>query len=107
MFLRGKIHASSLAEVVIALAVIALCFGIASLIFIRFTLVSSNYQFIQKQTEIQSLIWRKLQDKSTKLDIDDVEINEEQDDELEFARIVTATDRKGKIIWKQQIAKDE
>ena len=106
MFLKRKIASSSLAEVVIALSVIALCFGVASLIFVRFTVVASNYQFIQKQTEVQSLFWKKMQDRETELEYDEVELTEEQDDNLAAGTLVTAKDITGKVIWYQQLVKE-
>lgn len=106
MFLKRKITSSSLAEVVIALSVIALCFGVASLIFVRFTVVATNFQFIQKQTEVQSLLWKKMQDRETELEYDEVELTEEQDDNLPDGTVVTAKDITGKVIWYQQLVKE-
>lgn len=107
MFLTRKIASSSLAEVVIALSVIALCFGVASLIFVRFTVVTTSYQFIQKQTEVQSLLWEKMQNRETELEYEDVELIEEQDDNLEAGTLVTAKDITGKVIWYQQLVKED
>lgn len=60
MFLKRKIPSSSIAEVVVALAVIAICFGIASLVFVRSARTTSKFMDVKKQTEIQSEIMEKM-----------------------------------------------
>lgn len=107
MFLKRKIIASSLAEVIIALSIIALCFGIAALVFVRFTTVSTNYQFVKKQTEIQSLLWKRLQNSATALDYDEVEIVDIRDEEMKSSVHFIVRDLKGKIIWEQEVLKNE
>jgi len=107
MFLRKKIIASSLAEVIIALSIIALCFGIASLVFVRFTTVSTNFQFVKKQTEIQSLLWKKLQNNAALLEYDEVEIEEQQSEEMENSVHFIVRDLKGKTIWEQEVVKND
>lgn len=54
MFLKKHIQASGVAEVVIALSIIALCFTVASLVFIRATSAPMRFQDVKTQTEIQS-----------------------------------------------------
>ena len=60
MLLKRKIKASSIAEIVVALAVIAICFAVASLVFIRSTSTTSKFMDVKKQTELQSEILEKL-----------------------------------------------
>lgn len=99
---RGKIPASSIAEVVIAVAVIGLCIGIASLIFIRSTRVTINFQDVRKQTEIQSELWKKLYQQETELeDIEDVFVSTEEleQDSLKLLVFKASDD---KVIWKQE-----
>jgi len=107
MFLRKRLIASSLAEVVIALSIIALCFGMASLIFVRFTTVSTNFQFVKKQTEIQSLLWKKLQTSSALLEYDEVEIEEVGTEDSEKSMHYIVRDLKGKTIWEQEVIKND
>ena len=107
MFLKRKIIASSLAEVIIALSIIALCFGIAALVFVRFATVSTNYQFVKKQTEIQSLLWKRLQNSATVLDYDEVEIEDIRDEEMKNSVHFIVRDLKGKIIWEQEVLGNE
>ena len=107
MFLRKKVIASSLAEVVIALSIIALCFGMAALIFVRFTTVSTNFQFVKKQTEIQSLVWKKLQNSETTFEYDEVEIEELNTEDIENSTRFIVRDMKGKIMWEQEVVKND
>lgn len=96
-----------MAEVIIALSIIALCFGIASLVFVRFTTVSTNFQFVKKQTEIQSLLWKKLQNNAALLEYDEVEIEEQQSGEMENSVHFIVRDLKGKTIWEQEVVKND
>lgn len=107
MLLKKKIIASSLAEVIIALSIIALCFGIAALVFVRFTTVSTNYQFVKKQTEIQSLFWKRLQNSATVLDYDELEIEDIRDEEMKNSVHFIVRDLKGKTIWEQEVLENE
>ena len=59
-----KIKASGIAEVVIALVIISICFSVASLVFIRATSSSMKFQDVKTQTEIQSIIFQKLKEQN-------------------------------------------
>ena len=107
MFLKRKIAASSIAEVVIAVAVIALCFGVASLVFVRSTMVSVNFQNIRLQTEIQSMLWENLYNTTSPTDMDDVQINEENDEENDSLKMFTFLGSDDKILWKQHWLKND
>ena len=106
MFLRRKIKASSIAEIVVALAVIAICFGVASLVFIRSTSTTSRFLDVKKQTEIQSEILEKmyLDDtkniKETKLELENTLDQDEQNDSLMILNFLSADD---KIVWTQHV----
>lgn len=108
MFLKRKIASSSIAEVVIALTVIALCFGVASLVFIRSMNTTSRFMDVKKQTFIQSEILKHLykQDlQDVEWDIEGIQVNtipDEFNDSLEILEFVSADER---IIWKQQYVK--
>ena len=60
MHLKSHIKASSIAEVVIAIAVIATCIGISSLIFSRSIHVTTDFESVKMQTELQSDVWKHL-----------------------------------------------
>lgn len=105
MFL-SKLKASSIAEVVIAISIIALCFGIVSLIFIRLFGVTNKYRDLKHQTEIQSQILELLFIKpdsiplktsdEIKMEVIPNEIN------TDYQKLQFKT-KNGKLIFEQQI----
>lgn len=108
MFLRGRISASSIAEVVIALTIIALCFGIASLIFIRSMNVTSRFQDVKEQTEIQSKIlesFYKNNDSVPVIEAGDLTIKTSIDETYDSLKVVEFLGFDDRLIWKQQIVK--
>ena len=105
MFLDKKIKASSLAEVIIAVSVIAICIGIASLVFVRSTKVTMNFQDVKRQTEIQSEIWSYLlSEKSEMNEIEEVKTEEAEsiNDSLLSIKYIGNYE---KIIWIQDIVR--
>lgn len=102
MFLKKKIVASSLAEVVIALAVIALCFGIAALVFVRSMMVTTAFEEVRQQTEIQSVLWEQLQTGQGVLDLEGVQVVSEGDPLEDSLVIESFIGVAGKVIWQQQ-----
>ncbi len=101
MFLNRKIEASSIAEVVIAISVIALCIGIASIVFIRSTKSTVNFQEVRTQTEIQSKLWKNLfLLKNEMEDIDGIKIEKESTENDSIQHLVFLGED-GKIILKQ------
>ncbi len=102
MFLdRNKIPASSIAEVVIAVAVIALCFGIASLVFVRSMRSTVNFQDVRKQTEIQSEIWKNIYRLHSDLEAPEGVYIEEEASENDSLKTLLFKGSDEKIIWKQ------
>ena len=107
MFLKKKIQASSLTEVIIAISIIALCIGIASLVFIRSTRVTINFQDVKRQTEIQSNLWKSLFLQEAEIgEVDDIQQQEIDgiNDSLVVIEFIGADE---KIIWKQDWIKSE
>jgi len=101
MFLRKKIPASSIAEVVIAVSVIALCIGIGSLVFVRSIKSTVNFQEVRMQTEIQSTLWKNLFTLENELeDIDNIKMEKESSENDSIQRLVF-TGKDGKVILKQ------
>ena len=101
MFLKRKIAASSIAEVVIAVSVIALCIGIGSLVFVRSTKSTVNFQEVRTQTEIQSKLWKNLFTLENELeDIDGIKIEREETENDSIERLVFTGDD-GRVILKQ------
>lgn len=105
---RGRISASSIAEVVIALTIIALCFGIASLIFIRSMNVTSRFQDVKEQTELQSKIlesFYKDNDSVPVIEAGDLTIKTSIDETYDSLKVVEFLGFDDRLIWKQQIVK--
>lgn len=109
MLLKRKIKASSIAEIVIALAVIAICFAVASLVFIRSTGTTSKFMDVKKQTELQSEILRKLyldqagEIRETQLEVEVEETDSEYSDSLKELRFLSDDER---LIWSLEIPKN-
>jgi|GEM_PF-1039674 len=105
MFLKKNIQASSIAEVVIALAVISLCFMVASLVFVRVQTAPMRFQEVRMQTELQSKIFKALHSENLTIPESDAEeVFLEQDDHafsdsLIVLRFVTHDQR---LIWEQE-----
>lgn len=100
MHLR-RIQASSIAEVVIAMSIIAICFGIASIVMIRSTMVMDNFQDIKLQSELQVLIWETMienNDVSWPDDLDVIKI-----EGYEGFEIIQFHSTTGSIIWQQEL----
>lgn len=107
MFLKRKIPASSLTEVIIAISIIALCIGIASLVFIRSTRVTINFQDVKRQTEIQSKLWKSLFLQESEIeDVEDIK-QEEMDSTNDSLVVIEFIGADDKIIWKQDWIKGE
>ncbi len=106
MFLKRKIQASSIAEIVVALAVIAICFSVASLVFIRSTSTTSRFLDVKKQTEIQSEILEKMYlDQSddivnTEIELENTINVDENNDSLMVLNFLGDDQR---IIWTQHL----
>ncbi|NRA13351.1 MAG: hypothetical protein HRT57_15500 [Crocinitomicaceae bacterium] len=91
-----------MAEVVIALIVIAICFSIASLVFVRATLTATNFQNVKQQTEIQCMIWRQLQLNETPLELEEIQMVEATDENQDSILIFTYSALNDKLLWNQQ-----
>jgi hypothetical protein len=107
MLLKRKINASSLAEVVIAISVIALCFGIASLVFVRSTMVTTSFEEVRMQTEIQSAIWEELHDGEIEVEQEGVLVSSETDEHQDSLLVKTYSGLNDKMIWQQHALRIE
>lgn len=56
MAVTQRIPASSIAEMVIALSIIAICFGVASQVFMQSSRSTIQFKEVKEQTEFQSLM---------------------------------------------------
>jgi hypothetical protein len=102
MLLKRKIQASSMAEVVIALTVIAICFSIASLVFVRATMSATNFQNVKQQTELQCMIWKQLQANEAPLEFEEIQLVQSQDENQDSILIYTYSALNDKLLWNQQ-----
>lgn len=110
MLLKTKIKGSGIAEVVIALAVISLCFMVASLVFVRVQTAPLRFQEIRMQTELQSDLFKALQN-------DDVTLNSPESEELireEAAHSLTDSlvilrflGQDQRVVWEQEWWNDQ
>ena len=107
MFLNQKIQASSIAEVVIAIAVIALCFGIASLIFVRSSMVATSFESVRIQTLIQSQLWEEIHGEESTLEIEGLQVLEHSDELEDSVTVSSYILPDGKTIWQQHKLKRE
>lgn len=103
MFLRKTIQASGIAEVVIALSIIALCFTVASLVFIRATSSPMKFQDVKKQTEIQSELMLRMMNKDPTMEIDEVEMTVEEDGFSDSLKVYTYLGSDERVIWRTQM----
>ena len=81
--------------------------GVASLVFVRATMVSANFQNVRHQTEIQSMLWEQLHTNSSPIEMDGVQLIEENDELEDALMVYTYIGTDNKVIWKQQWLKDD
>jgi ABC-type lipoprotein release transport system permease subunit len=104
MLLNRKIRASGIAEMVIAITIIAICIGVASIIFVRTTSVMSSFENVIHQTEIQNQILDEL------LTNNAIELPEGVNNETESNEEIQTEYYRGtneEIIWTQDVLTNE
>lgn len=106
MFLKKNIKASGIAEVVIALSIISLCFTVASLVFIRATSTPMKFQDVKNQTEIQSEILIRMYENTASMEIDEQTYTSETDEFSDSLELITYTGFDDRIVWQQQWMKE-
>src|SRR5688572_28079109 len=103
MFLNKRIKASGIAEVVIALAVISMCFTVASLVFIRSNSAPMKFQDVKTQTEIQSEAMKRMFLQEELPEDGDFNINKEIDEFSDSLEVVTYSGSDERTLWVQQV----
>lgn len=102
-----KLNSSSIAEIVVALAIIAMCFTVASLIFIRATSTTLKFQNFKEQTAIQT----KLMEMMIRQEVDLQETGFVPRETASFHDdSLTAVEYSGndnRILWKQEWLKTD
>lgn len=113
MVLKRHIKASSIAEVVIALAIIALCFTVASLVFIRSNSAAMRFTDFRTQSEVQSELMEAMMRGETNLTekLEDVPMEQTTIDTLSPGRapieVTTFFGSDNRIIWTQEWMREE
>lgn len=108
MFLSGKIKSSSITEVVIAMTIIAICFGVASIVFARSIMVTQNFQDFKLQTEIQGEVWKNLMTENRDFSSDEYLVNEVESLIPSPFIVVDFISNSNSLLWNQEILqKDE
>ncbi len=98
-----RLRASSIAEVLIAVTVIAICFGIASLVVIRSLKTTSGYSEFAEQTEIQSDLMQMLV-RDTLYETEPEAQREQLSDSVAELTFLGTDD---KLIWQQELISHE
>jgi hypothetical protein len=105
LYFKKQVQASSIAEVVIALSIIALCFGIASLVFIRSLSTTAKFEDIRNQTEIQSKVLYYLTtnpDSLTLFQPADANVTTQVDENNDSLNLIEFKSLSDRVLWNQQ-----
>ncbi len=105
-----RIQSSSLTEVVIAISIIAICFGVASLVFIRSLSTVTKYEDIRNQTEIQSEVLQYLyqeKDSISHLFLKDIEVTTSEEFTNDTLQTIEFRSLSGRMLWQQQLLKEK
>ncbi len=96
-----KINSSSIAEIVVALAIISLCFTIASLVFIRATNTTLKFQSFREQTMIQNTLLEMMV--RQEVDLHQPEFQAQETPSInDSITTVEYTGNDNRIVWKQE-----
>lgn len=101
MALKTHIPASSIAEVVIAIAVIATCIGISALVFSRALMVTMDFQSLRQQTEVQCDSWEAMMLGADPVDFDGLQLVQENDPENDSLLVIEYKGANERTLWKQ------
>ncbi len=106
MVLKRNIRASSIAEVVIALAVIAMCFTVASLVFVRSTSATIRFVDFKTQSDLQSHLMEAMMRGEPEIVDEESEVPIEQTvGDSAVTTVFFGSDNR--IIWTQEWLKEE
>jgi hypothetical protein len=108
--MNQNLKSSSLAETAYALALIAICFSVASIIFLRTSSSTTRIQDIKNQTMIQSILYEALvKDTIPLIEGTDLNMTEEiSDGNGQRLKILSYSLKNGeRIIWQQEFYKTD
>jgi type II secretory pathway pseudopilin PulG len=106
-----RINASSIAEMVIALTIIAICFAIASQVFMQASRSTIQFKEVKEQTEFQSLLLEALTNdsipvvKDWKGELGTIETTTTKKDSVTIRNVALLND--GRTIWQQTFFSEE
>lgn len=103
MFLSVKVKSSSITEVVIAMTIIAICFGVASIVFARSMMVTQNFQDVKSQTEVQGVIWKDLMSEERDFSSDDFAFVNSEMEKPSIFDVVDFVSNGNDLLWNQEI----
>lgn len=107
MHLKKKISASSITEVVIAVTVIAICIGISSLIFSRSLRVTTDFESVKMQTELQSDLWKQMVLNQPSEAEEPIAVEAADDLFNDSLEVLVFKGLNNRMIWQQHWLKDE
>jgi type II secretory pathway pseudopilin PulG len=106
-----RIEASSIAELVIALSIIAICFAVASQIFMQASRSTIQFKEVKEQTEFQSLLLEALTTDTIpavndwKGELGTIEVTTLKKDSVTMRDFALQND--GRTIWQQTFFSEE
>lgn len=107
MHLKNHIPASSITEVVIAITIIAICIGISSLIFSRSIRVTSDFESVRMQTELQSELWKQMVLNQAADAPERIVVTEDSDALNDSLNVLIFQGNNDRLLWQQHWMKDE
>ncbi|XOV67593.1 MAG: hypothetical protein ACFHU9_00195 [Fluviicola sp.] len=105
--MNKHIPASSIVEVVIAITVIAICIGVSSLIFTRSMGVTSDFESVKMQTELQSELWKRMVLNQPADANEPITVEKEDDLFNDSLAVLVFKGLNDRLLWQQHWLKDE
>ena len=102
MIITKKISASGIAEVVIAMSIIAICIGLFSVLFVRSTNNQFSYLEVKMQTEIQDNVFSELVSGQKNNEEDKISSEAKIDYQDQFIVRKSWTSTRGLTLWIQE-----
>lgn len=107
MHLKKHIPASSITEVVIAITVIAICIGISSMIFTRSMHVTTDFESVKMQTELQSDLWKQMVLNQQAEAEEPITVEEDNDLLNDSLKVLIFRGLNDRVLWQQHWLKNE
>ncbi|MCR9171949.1 MAG: hypothetical protein NXI10_05630 [bacterium] len=105
--MKKHIPASSITEVVIAITVIAICIGISSMIFTRSMHVTTDFESVKMQTELQSDLWKQMVLNQQAEAEEPITVEEDNDLLNDSLKVLIFRGLNDRVLWQQHWLKNE